>query len=111
MSSLVIDASMAVACCVGEPEVASVADAVLEELQGGQALVPAIWPAEVANALLVKERRGHLQPADTQALFTYLGLLPVVVDEPRPAVVFSKVAELARVHGLTSYDASYLELA
>ncbi len=58
--------------------------------------------------LIVNERRGRLREADTAVFLRNLGRLPIVVDRaPEEAAVLT----LARRHGLTVYDASYLELA
>ncbi len=51
----VIDNSVAMSWCFAD-EGNSYAEAVLESLEAGEALVPAIWPLEVGNVLLVAER-------------------------------------------------------
>ncbi len=60
----VLDASVVVAWCF-EDETTPYTEYVLGLLSGDTACVPAIWPLEVANALLVAERRARLELADT----------------------------------------------
>lgn len=52
------------------------ADAVLGRLSEGEALVPGIWPLEVANVLVAAERRGRLNAADSTHFLRLLGDLP-----------------------------------
>lgn len=74
-------------------------------------LVPSTWPIEVANALLVAERRKRITSTDTDAINIYLAGLPVHVDGKTSDFAFSDTLDLARDYGLTVYDAAYLELA
>lgn len=110
MTRFVLDCSVAMAWCF-EDECDSFADAALEALVESEAWVPSIWPLEVANVLLVAERRGRLAPADSARFLELLGGLPIVVDASGPRAVHGPVLELGRRTGLSAYDASYLELA
>ena len=58
----VVDANVTMAWCF-EDEVTDDTEAVLDRLRSEQAIVPAIWPLEVANVLLVAERRGRISEA------------------------------------------------
>ena len=58
-AAFVLDASVALAWCF-QDEAAPEADEALEALQEARALVPSLWFLEVANALLVAERRCRL---------------------------------------------------
>ena len=104
----VIDASVAMSWCF-EDEASGKADAVLERLRDEDAAVPAVWPLEVANVLLVAERRGRLSEAKANRFLELLSQLPIDVDSS-PTDVPGTVAA-GRRHGLTSCDASYLVLA
>ena len=75
------------------------------------ALAPAIWPLEVANGLAVAERRGRLQPARTRQLAAEVEALGVVLDHTSWQLASGGILDLARKHGLSAYDAAYLELA
>ena len=87
------------------------ADKTLELLDTDGALAPAIWPLEVANAILTGERRGRLSVADTARFLELLGGLPITVEDIALAGTLGTVLDVGRTYGLTSYDASYLELA
>ncbi len=56
------------------------ADAILERMPELQAHVPSLWPLEVANALLVGERRHRITPAETSRFLAILGTFPIVLD-------------------------------
>jgi predicted nucleic acid-binding protein len=76
-----------------------------------QAHVPSLWPREVANALLVGKRRGRIKAADTARFISILGAFPIAIDGETVAHAWADTMHLARAHNLSSYDASYLELA
>ena len=87
------------------------ATAILDRMADLQAFVPNLWPLEVANALLVGERRGRTTPADAANFLAILGTFPITVDEETVARAWVETMHLARAHKLSAYDASYLELA
>lgn len=72
------------------------------------AVVPGIWWYELRNALVVNERRGRLEPADTQATLTDLRDLSIAIDRDHDE---GTILNLARTHGLSIYDVAYLEVA
>lgn len=106
----VLDASVTLAWAF-EDETTPYTEAVLDRLSQSRAVVPAIWPLEVGNALVVAERRGRLTEADTVRFLSLLRQLPIVVEMDPPERVFGEVVQLARQHHLSTYDASYLDLA
>jgi predicted nucleic acid-binding protein len=108
--AFVLDGSVALAWCFAD-EANPYADAVARMLPRREAVVPAIWHLEIANALLVGERRGRSDRDDTVKWTAYLGSLPVAVDELAPMHAWRETLNLARLHGLSAYDASYIELA
>ena len=73
--------------------------------------VPALWPLEVANALLVLVRRRKLTEAERQVALGWLRGLRLRFDHEMTALAFSRLSELAAAHQLSVYDAAYLELA
>jgi predicted nucleic acid-binding protein len=107
---LVPDASIVLAWCF-EDEDSPVADHVLEMLGHDSAITPAIWPFEIANALRTAERRGRLQPAATLRLVALLGNLPISVDSIDLDRALGNILRVGCEHGLSCYDAAYLELA
>lgn len=110
MSSFVLDCSIAVAWCFAD-EVDPAVDALLDTLQASGAVVPALWPLEVINVLLQAERRGRITMAAVDARLAAFEVLPITVDTASSSRIGLAVLALARLHGLTAYDAAYLELA
>jgi len=110
MDRFVLDNSIVMAWCF-EDESSALADAVLEQLQTKLAVVPAIWPLEVGNVLLVAERRGRLSEADSSRFLTMLANLPIQSEIETRQRAMSNILFLAREHKLSTYDASYLDLA
>src|SRR3989442_584435 len=94
-----------------EDEASTYTEGVLDRLRETQALVPAIWPFEVANVLLIAERRNRLNEAQTAHFAQLLGVLPILVEEADVARMFGPVLAVGRAHRLSAYDAAYLELA
>ena len=86
--------------------------AMLEAIADGATLeIPALWPLEVANALLVLVRRRKLTEDERQAALGWLRGLRLRLDHEMTALAFSRLSELANAHQLSVYDAAYLELA
>lgn len=87
-------------------------DQVLDSLgQGARAFVPALWRWEIVNALLGVERRKRATSAEISRHMSFLQSFPIDVDEAAADQAWRATHVLARKHGLTSYDAAYLELA
>jgi predicted nucleic acid-binding protein len=84
-------------------------DRALARLANEPACVPCLWPFELANILAVLERRKRLTRAQAVGVLERLALLPLTVDAAPPTV--PRLLELAHQHGLSAYDAGYLELA
>jgi predicted nucleic acid-binding protein len=106
----VIDASVTLAWCF-EDESSAEADRVLARLEQEEALAPAHWPLEVANALRTAERRGRMDAAELPRLRTLLAALPVEVAPVELTTATGGVLEAARTYDLTAYGAAYLDLA
>jgi predicted nucleic acid-binding protein len=86
-------------------------DALADELERTTAVAPAIWPYEVANALLVAQRRARIGDDDLARVRRALSALPIEVEVVTSDHVLSAVSDLARRLNLTSYDAAYVDLA
>jgi predicted nucleic acid-binding protein len=108
--SLVIDSSVVVAW-IYHHERDDYVDGILSRLAQETAWVPGIWRLEVANALQVGIRRGRIAISLRDAAFVDLGRLNILVDSGTAAFAWTDTLKLADAHRLTTYDASYLELA
>ena len=106
----VLDCSVAMAWFF-EDQATPYTDGMLETLAADQALVPSIWPLEVANVLLSAERNGRMKQADSARFLALLQSLPIAIERDSPQHVWNEVIHLGREYNLSSYDASYLELA
>jgi predicted nucleic acid-binding protein len=110
VSGFVLDASIAAAWCF-EDEAEPAVDALLDGLNAHGAVVPTLWPLEVANVLLQAERRGRITMTTVDGRLAAFEALPIRVDTTSWQSIGATVLALARLHGLTIYDAAYLELA
>lgn len=111
MAIFVVDASVALAWCF-EDEASRFADSLLERFrQGDRVAVPAHWPTEISNALLVASRRKRIKSDEPALLWEELARLPIDAEPPLTTAQVGGVLALAEKHGLTAYDAAYLELA
>ena len=103
---LVIDNSVVMAWCF-QDEANPYAESILDRLEQGTAFVPAIWPLEVGNVLLVAERHRRLGEGDSARFLALLSELPVRVDQEPPERMFKEILSLARRQKMSTYDASY----
>ena len=110
MNRFVLDCSVTMAWCF-EDEADPRADALLDAMPSATAYVPGVWALEVANVLLVAQRRGRLNEADATTFVSHIQEMSIE-EEPVPASeVLNKILSLAGRYGLSAYDAAYLELA
>jgi predicted nucleic acid-binding protein len=79
-------------------------------LQGDEVRVPAHWPLEVANALLIGRRRGRVTSGQISEFIEDLATLPIRLEPPTAPSQWPTILALAEQHRLTAYDAAYLEL-
>jgi len=74
-------------------------------------LVPHVWPTEVANGLLVAQRRGRFLPGEPEQVLALLAGIDVTIAA-EPVLTHMRTSLLAAGRfGLTAYGASYLSLA
>jgi predicted nucleic acid-binding protein len=107
---IVLDTSLAMAWCY-EDEATAFTTAMLQRVADEGAVVPVIWPIEVANAMLVGERRGRLTSSQAARFVHTLAAQPIEVDDEAWLALIHPIMGLARQENLSAYDASYLELA
>jgi predicted nucleic acid-binding protein len=108
--SLVLDASMTIAWLFNA-ERSTIVKLVVRRVAAEGALAPSIWRLEVANSLrnAVKRRRCTAQYA-VQSMHR-LAQLRVSIDSETDRHAWDEIWGLSLTHGLTAYDAAYLELA
>jgi predicted nucleic acid-binding protein len=110
-AKFVVDASIGLSW-VHPAQATAEASALLSEIAGGsEVVVPILWFTEIANALLVLERRKKLTSDERRQALTWLGGLNFSIDDADPRLAFGAVSDLAAGCGLTVYDSTYLELA
>jgi predicted nucleic acid-binding protein len=110
VSALVIDSSAALSWCF-EDEASPESDALFERVRDQGAVVPGLWHLEVANVLLQAEKRGRIAAGDVATRLELIAELPITTDTETTARAWREILALARAEGLTTYDATYLELA
>jgi predicted nucleic acid-binding protein len=108
--AFVLDCSVTMAWVFPDEANAST-DALRESLLKDSAVVPALWPMEVGNVLLVATRRGRLTEDDWPRIRDDLMALPIDVDTESCDRVLDTVLPIANEHNLSVYDAMYLELS
>jgi predicted nucleic acid-binding protein len=106
----VLDASMTMSWCFAD-ESTPYGRQVLSKLFDSYAAVPALWPFEIANVLAVNEKRGRITEARSEEFLQTLSGLDIRIDKSSRTVDGMNLLPLVRRHGLSAYDAAYLELA
>ena len=110
MSSLVLDASLALQWFLEDETDRTYSLKVLESLRDRRASVPVLWFYEVANGLVMAQRRKRIRSSQVQEFLRKLMLLPIEATEQTASEIL-QLADLAQRHRLTVYDAAYLALA
>jgi len=113
MDPFVLDASVAISWCFpGDPtEDTPYSQRILSALTVREAVVPEVWPFEIANALFVSfSRRKRITEQQIEEYLQRLTALPIHV-EPRDLWANVRLESRARAWNLAAYDAAYLELA
>jgi predicted nucleic acid-binding protein len=108
----VLDASVALAWFIDRPT-DPYAQHIRERLRSDwTAVSPLLWQTEVANILVVSERRKLLSTAEVAAACSFLRRLsPTKIRLDASVFTLDELTGAAREFGLTSYDAAYLLLA
>jgi predicted nucleic acid-binding protein len=110
VNEFVLDASAVLAWVLDEDrEIADQVDTALNAPAESTRRVPAIFVAEVANALRTAVRRARLTAAQAQQAARIVDALALQIDSG--AQVTGALLSIAIAHDLTAYDALYLELA
>jgi predicted nucleic acid-binding protein len=78
---------------------------------GTAAAVPMTWGLEIANVIARCEAKGQVTEAQSESFIALLEGVAIEVDPDTFIHALSDTLQLARRYRLSSYDASYLELA
>jgi predicted nucleic acid-binding protein len=111
MPGFVADASATLPWCFAE-EATTATEALLDRLRTGEtAVVPAHWPTEVVNGLIMAVRRSRIDLERITRFARDLAALPIRIEPAHSPAIWSALIRVADEHHLTAYDAAYLELA
>ncbi len=105
---LVIDCSATIPWFLDD-EANAWSESLLDALPRYSLHVPALWHLEFANVLLTAQRRKRVSGKDVRGLLARASRLPLATDGR--VVPLVEIADLAEAHGITTYDAAYLQLA
>ncbi len=106
----VLDSSVALSWILPDeanPTLDHVCDLLIDDV----AIVPPVWPLEIGNVLLVAIKRNRLTPRDMSQLVMVLRRLPFEIDTASTERALEEILSLGKKYDLTTYEASYLELA
>ena len=81
------------------------------EIAKDGATAPGIWQYEMANLLIMAERRRRITSAVQKQILLALDDLPITLQPYLTHQQRNEVMHLAQKHQLTAYDAAYLELS
>ena len=95
----------------GKPQELAYAGRVLEAMKDDSAIVPVTWGLEVANVIAKAESMALVTEARSGAFLEMLENVDIEMDAATLAHSLTDTLQLARRYKLSSYDASYLELA
>lgn len=109
MPPIVVDACFLAALLTRE-EHSPYARECFEAFEARTLLAPALVAWEVANILWKKTRQDEITALDRDAMLDGLDGLEVAMEPPTLSHM-RRVLLLSDTHGLTAYDAAYLELA
>lgn len=82
---------------------------ILQRVRREQMIVPSLWSVELANVMIVRQRRGAMTAAQVHGALQRVQRLKIAIDSERVAP--ANLVAIGERHGLSAYDAAYLELA
>jgi predicted nucleic acid-binding protein len=111
LSSFIVDASVTLPWCFPD-EATPATEALLDRLYtGDEAIVPAHWPTEVMNGLVMAFRRKRIPLNKVLDFEQALAALPIHIEPPLQPGTWLSVLTASTDTNLTVYDAAYLQLA
>ena len=107
MKKFILDCSVAIAWCF-EDETTIYTESVLNSLKEAAAIVPKLWYIEVANVLLMAQKRKRINDNGIFHFLSLLEKLPIASNTDNISIV--DLIMLSQRYQLTSYDGCYLNL-
>lgn len=112
MTGFVADASIVLTWLLDDESTPETENLLVSLATGSTAEAPVLLRYEVANVLVTAHtRRKRLSHAALLSGLQDFENLQIRYDAESPRVATSRIAQIAEHHGLTVYDAAYLELA
>ena len=108
--TFVIDASVTISWLFAD-EQTPLCMILLQQVTRTGAVVPSLWPLEIASALQTGIKRKRIDAAYRDSTIQRLLRLPIEIDSDTSEYAWTTTLKLADMHQITVYDASYLELA
>lgn len=109
-ADFVLDCSVTMAWCF-EDEITDYTEYVFNSMTKSVAIVPSLWTFEVANVLLIAERKKRITQIKSTLFKESLQILPIRIEHTTSYRAMGSVMEVASKTGITVYDATYLEIA
>lgn len=103
----VLDAPVALAWCY-EDESTTESEELFDALNDGHAVAPGIWLFEIMNSLVQARKRDRIPESK---MHQFLGMLRATGIEVVAFPHLESAIAIAEQHGLSAYDAAYLDLA
>ncbi|MGJ3264043.1 MAG: type II toxin-antitoxin system VapC family toxin [Salinarimonas sp.] len=107
---IVLDSSMTLSWFF-EDEQTPAGTAVLQRLPNLGAIAPSLWKLEVANALATAVRRKRCTPDFADLTLSRLRRMRIQIDGSTAEHAWEGTRMLSLAHGLTIYEATYLEVS
>ncbi len=105
---IVVDATAAIAWAMHEDDLTQ---SLAAQFASDRIVAPALWRLEVLNVVLKKERQRLISLEQGDRLLRDLDAMGVEIIDVLGDRSFREMAQLARPHQLSAYDAIYLDLA
>jgi predicted nucleic acid-binding protein len=111
MATFVLDSSTALSWCFEDEKMASTT-ALYDAIDNLSTIfVPSLWLLEITNTFALSLKRNRVTEDDVSRYLYALSNLLMSIDPLEDRRTFTSILPLARKHDLTTYDATYLDLA
>jgi|TARA_B110000908_G_C10040656_1_gene351643 predicted nucleic acid-binding protein len=111
MNKFVIDCSATMSLFLPDENNVDYTSLIYKELENKDCIVPSIWSYEVSNVLLSCKKRNRADEKQINKIANLIYKLPLETENNNFKFIQNNVFNIASSHGLSIYDASYLELA